>query len=258
MFEGHSSRRDKKVTSLMAEQSLEERVLAELLALRKQAAGVTVDTLARATVVSDLLGAGDPVVAYTRLGHEILDSDLDLPVKAAAASLGFLAAGDTHLKRLDAFGAQIGMEQRQVRRYSDRGIRTLARLIATNWPTETAPRLSVAVVRSERDWEIHLTAERLHAVEMHEPSVTVLAGGTSHNLAPAWMTRDDHVWQRTHTVEPLRASDDGVETSVVIVWRGELWPKHAVTWIGSHTGATSESLGNKLMLRLAPHPGEEG
>lgn len=230
-------------------------MLVELLALRKQIAGVTVDTIARATVVCDLLGAGDPLVAYTRLGHEILDSELDLPVKAAAASLGFLAEGDTHLKRLDAFGAEIGMEQRQVRRYSDRGIRTLARLIATNWPTETVPRLSVAVVRSDSGWELHLSAVRLLAVEMRVPAVTLLTGGTRHDLTPSWETRDDHARQHAHTSEPLSVVDDGTETSVVIVWRGELWPKHSVTWVGPHVDATSESLGNKLMLRLAPGRG---
>ena len=239
----------------MAEQTLEERVFAELVQLRKQAAGVTVDALARTTLIRDLLGAGDPLVAYTRLSHEILDSDLDLPVRAVAASLGFLADGDSHLKRLDAFGEQVGMEQRQVRRYSDRGIRTLARLIATNWPTETAPRLTAAVVRDERGWELHLVTARLLVVEMRAPTVTLLTGTTREHTAPVWTTRDDDTWQHAHTTVPLRIPDERVETSIVIVWRGELWPKHAVTWIGPHTDATSESLGNKLMLRLTPGHG---
>lgn len=234
----------------MAEQPLEERVLAELLLLRKQSAGITVDTLARSTTICDLLGAGDPFVAYTRLSHEILESDLDLPVNAAAASLGFLAEGDTHLKRLDAFGAQIGMDQRQVRRYSDKGIRTLARLITTNWPTETVPQLTVAVVRSERGWELHLTTARLLAVDMRPVAVTVLDGTAREVTSPEWAVHDDHVWEFAHTVEPLHIRDSGEETSVVIVWRGELWPKFAATWLGQHGDVTSESLGNKLMLRL--------
>lgn len=234
-----------------AEQTLEERVLAELLHLRKQSTGVTVDALARSRLICDLLGAGDPYVAYTRLSHEILDSDLDLPVKAAAASLGLLAEGDTHLKRLDAFGDEVGMDQRQVRRYSDRGIRTLARLIATNWPTETVPRLTAAVVRAEQSWELHLATARLLAVEMRPVTVTLLAGSIRKEIAPKWATWDDDAWQQSHTVEPMRIADKGKETSVVIVWRGELWPKHAVSWIGEHADATSESLGSKLMLRIA-------
>lgn len=234
----------------MADQTLEERVLADLLALRKQSAGATVDTIARAPTVCALLGAGDPFVAYTRFSHEILESELDLPVKAAAASLGLLAEGDTHLKRLDAFGAELGMEQRQVRRYSDRGVRTLARLIATNWPTETVPRLTAAILCNADGWELHMTTARLLAVEMRPITVDLLAGSRRDHLAPKWSTHDDDVWEHAHTIHSLRIPNSGEETSVVIVWRGELWPKLAVTWIGSHAGGTSESLGNKLMLRM--------
>ena len=235
----------------MTEPTLEDRVLAELLQLRKQATGVTVDTLARAPVICALLGAGDPYIAYTRLSHEILDSDLDLAVMAAAASLGFMADGDTHLKRLDALGLDVGMEQRQVRRYSDRGVRTPARLIATNWPTETVPQLTAAVLRSGEGWEVHLATARLLVVEMRQVSVTLLAGDTREDLAPEWATTNDETWQHAHTAQPLRVPDNVQETSVVLVWRGELWPKYAVTWVGEHADATSESLGNKLMLRLA-------
>lgn len=240
----------------MTEPTLEDRVLAELLLLRKQTTGVTVDTLARAPVICALLGSGDPFVAYTRLSHEILASDLDLPVMAAAASLGFLADGDTHLKRLDALGADVGMDQRQVRRYSDRGTRTLARLIATNWPTETVPRLNAAVIRTEHGWELHLATARLLVVEMRPIAMTLLAGVTREDLAAKWAVKNDDVSQSAYTTEPLRVLAGGQETSVVIVWRGELWPKYAVTWVGPHTDAASETLGNKLMLRLSQARGE--
>lgn len=238
----------------MTELTLEERVLAELLQLRKHTTGVTVEALAYAPVICALLGAGDPYVAYTRLSHEILNSDLDLAVRAAGASLGLLADADTHLKRLDAFGADIGMEQRQVRRYSDRGVRILARLIATNWPTVTVPQITAAVLRSEEGWELHLATARLLVVEMRPVSVSVLAGDTREELAPQWTIARDETWQHARTVRPLWVPDQDRETSVVLVWRGELWPKHAVTWVGPHTGAMSESLGNKVMLRLAPAP----
>ncbi|NQX29533.1 hypothetical protein HQQ81_19490 [Microbacteriaceae bacterium VKM Ac-2854] len=235
----------------MADRTLDERVLAELLQLRKQTAGVTVETLAHASLICDLLGAGDPYVAYTRLGHEILDSDLGLPMQAAAASLGFLAEGRTHLERLDAFGLEVGMEQRQVRRYSDRGIRTLARLIATNWPTETVPRLDATVVRVVDGWELHLVTARLLLVEMRTPVVTLLQGASRSRINLRWKTRAESTWEYARTEAPLYVADREDETSVAVVWRGELWPKLCLTWIGAHVDGACETLGNKLVVRLS-------
>lgn len=196
----------------MEAETLKDRVLAELLALRKMSSGVTVDALAGTRVICDLLGGGDPFVAYTRLCHEILDSDLGLAVKAAAASLGLLAEGDTHLKRLDAFGADIGMEQRQVRRYSDRGVRLLARLIASNWPTETVPSLTVIAVRGQGKWELHLASGRLQVIQMRPVLITALRGDLQDELPLQWTVNDQEVWQFAHTAESISVPDDAVET----------------------------------------------
>lgn len=208
------------------------------------------ESLSHAATIRDLLGGGDPHVAYTRLTHEILDSDLDLSIKAAAASLGFSSDGDTHLKRLDEFGAEVGLEQRQVRRYSDRGIKALARLIATNWPTETVPQLTVIARHDGQRWELHLTTRRLLAVEMRPLRIEVLVGQNRDEPDLDWQTIDQNPWQHAHTTQPLIIANTEQETSVVIVWRGELWPKHNIAWRGASPLAESESLGNKLMLRL--------
>ncbi|MBN9631195.1 MAG: hypothetical protein J0I18_11360 [Actinobacteria bacterium] len=234
----------------MADLSLEARVLAELRALRKQAHGVTVEALGRSSVICDLLGAGDPYVAYTRLCHEILDSELDLPVKAAAASLGLLAEGDTHLKRLDAFGAEIGMDQRQVRRYSDKGIQTLARLVAMHWPTETVPALTALIVRSAKGWDLHLATARLHIVEMRPVAAVLFTGAKHVELNPEWGSQEAGTWVHAQTRRPLSIATSSEEISIAITWAGELWPKFTVRWVGKQQEAGSESLGNKLMLRI--------
>lgn len=249
--DGRGPRRDKKVTSGMSDPSLEERIRAELLVARKRPDGLTVEALADSPTISGLLGNGDPYIAFTRLGHEVLDSDLSVAVKAAAASLGLLADGDTHLKRLDAFGAEVGLEQRQVRRYSDNGVRILARLIATNWPTETVPRVAVTVVRASQDWEVQIATSRLLIISMREPQITVLRGEDRSEMPVIWSNVKDERSHHVATAEPLLIARTDEEISLVVSWRGELWPKFDVVWIGSHIDAASESLGNKLMLRLA-------
>ena len=131
------------MTSIDHKAPLDERVYLELLELRKSRFGITVDSIAHANVICQLLGAGDPFLAYSRIRHEILNSDFGLPIMAAAASLGLTVKGEGHLNRLTSFGSELYLDQRQVRRYSDKGLRELARMIVTNWPTETSPELSL-------------------------------------------------------------------------------------------------------------------
>src|SRR3954462_12996318 len=115
---------------------LEERVRGELLALRKTSDGATVETLGGAPVISGLLGNGDPRTAYNRLKHIVLDAEQNTAMAAAASSLGFASDRPTHLGRLEDFGAERGYDQRQVRRYSDRGVRNLAQLV-TAWAVDS-------------------------------------------------------------------------------------------------------------------------
>jgi hypothetical protein len=65
-----------------------------------------------------------------------------------------------------------------------------------------------------------------------------------------WRTTDRVPWQHWHAATPIVIEDEERETSVVIVWRGELWPKHNIAWRGASPVAESESVGNKLVLRL--------
>lgn len=236
-----------KVTS----SDLTQQVHEELRALRKHRAGASVENLARlAPIIRGLLGAGDPHVARARMTHELLDAETGTEIDAAAAALGFLADGETVLDRLTAYGQKVYLDQRQVRRLSDRGLETLAQLITTNWPTETVPQLSAAVVYTGGGWDIQLNTRRLLVVEMQQPRITLLHGSETEESVPNWIHREDQTWEQRHLQRPISMAEIGEETSVVIIWRGELWPKFNVTWHGASPLAASETLGNKLMLRL--------
>lgn len=241
----------------MPEQSVEELVLKELRALRKDGAGVRVETLARARTICQLLGAGDPYVAYTRLQHALLDSSLDRTIQAAAASLGFASAGSTHLDRLVDAGDDLHLEQRQVRRLSDQGLVAIARLVATNWAVESVPELTAIVASTPDGLELHIATSRPLVVEMRNPALDVLTGTERTTPTLDWTTHWSPEREHSALREPIRFVRPNVETSAVIVWRGELWPKFTIIWDGAHQHVASETLGNKLMLRLGTRSPED-
>jgi len=224
----------------------------ELRELRRATTGVTVETLARATTVCRLLGAGDPFVSYNRLQHFLIDAGSDRTVRAAAASLGFAGEGDTHLDRLVDAESDLHLEQRQVRRLSDKGLVAIARLIASNWSIESVPDLTAVVVGGASGFEIHLSATRPLVVEMRDPVVDVLVGEERSVPKLDWVRRIAGELEYGVLRQPLFVERTVQATSVVIVWRGELWPKFTVAWQDVRHDVVSESLGNKLMLRLAP------
>ena len=128
----------------------ERAIHAELLSARRRPGGLSPQTMAQLPVLCDLLGNGDPEVAHVEFSLKILElieADDDIKaVEAACYSLGLATAADTHLARLEEFGAKHYLDQRQVRRYSDRGLEQLARLISTHWTTTTVPEATVIVV----------------------------------------------------------------------------------------------------------------
>lgn len=229
--------------------TLEERVRAELVMLRKQRHGLTVESLTQAETICALLGAGDPYVAHSRLVHEILESDLDISIQAVAASIGLSSDENSHLKRLDDFGSSAHLDQRQVRRHSDRGLLTLARLISTNWPTETVPQLTAIVSYARTAWELTFITERIRSVRMSAVQVEIFSGPIRTRQSVTWRADPKGLWGRQYS-EAWTLADSSQETSIYMVWRGELWPKWNVEWRGSSPLMSSESIGNKMVLRL--------
>lgn len=237
------------------DESLQSEVLRELRELRRATAGVTVESLATSRVITRLLGDGDPYLAYTRLQHALLDATSGRSTKAAAASLGFSSAGATHLDRLVEAGDDLGgLDQRQVRRLSDKGLEALSVLIASNWAVESVPSLDVAINYLDQGSAVMLRTVRPLVVAMGDVEVDVLVGNRHIDPPLNWVreVRDDAEHARLQGT--MLVSDSGLETSLAVVWRGELWPKFAVHWLDQATGVSAETLGNKLMIRLRRPP----
>lgn len=245
--------RDTEVTPEEVPLTLEDRVRAELLTIRKTSAGLTVAALSRSPVTSGLLGNGDPAVAYNTIKHQLLAADADTALTAAMSSLGLSSDKPTHLGRLEDFGAEHHYDQRQVRRYSDRGIRQLASLIASNWATISVPQLDVFVVQtSARSFECKLRTARHYYIEMRPLEATLRGDdGKPRTIDLTYSEYDDGLWIRRKYPESLHLPVD-TETSLTLVWVGELWPKVAVQIVGDfqRKALVSESLGSKLMLRF--------
>ena len=227
-----------------------DQVHEELRALRKTRGGVNVESIAHAPTICQLLGAGDPYVAFSRLRHQILESNFGPSIMAAAASLGLTVERDNLLDRLQAFGDENYLEQRQVRRYSDRGLDELSQMIVTNWPTETVPQLDLIVGLSSQVCELQMWTKCLNAVEMKAARCLILQGESQADPELQWDTDVDEVWSRSRLANPVLVRLASEPTSIVVVWKGELWPKFSATILGPLPRVCYESLGNKLMVRI--------
>lgn len=213
--------------------SLEEAARDELLRMRKTADGVTVGALARTDALRQVLGGGDPRVAYNALKHVLLNHADDLAVTAAGYSLGYASDGSTHLDRLIEFGRLHGYDQRQARRYSDRGIIAVARHIGSEWTLEASPVLRVVVIRADNaGFDLLLQAERLDFIEMGEPNIELVADDRQRrNLEVRWVTDASNPAKHcevAHITIIPRVVPGKVAQYLSILWTGEVWPKFEV------------------------------
>jgi hypothetical protein len=235
--------------------SLETTARSELLTMRKTADGVTVGALARTEALRRVLGGGDSRMAYNAIKHILLEHADDLAVTAASYSLGYASDGPTHLARLTDFGRDHGYDQRQARRYSDKGITALARYISSEWTLEASPMLRVVLMRAdESGLELILQTERLHFIEMGAPRVDIYsAGGALEPYECDWtMDESDYPIVRYSTAISAPSSIIQTDPSIASVcWVGELWPLFAVSSSTSLGHISSiESLGARLMLTI--------
>lgn len=253
---------ERTADDLAATLKSEAAIRAELLLARKRPGGLSPQAMAQCPVMCDLLGNGDPEVAHVQLSLkvlEIIEAEEDVrALEAACYSLGLATEADTHLRRLEEFGAKHFIDQRQARRYSDRGVKQLARLIATNWTTQTVPEATVIVIGTaprEVGLTIRLRCQR--HVDMREPKVGIWPVDQD-EPAPLEVT-----WKRTSEPEALWTEDEfeapeiltfRQETTIRLVWRGEVWPKFTVVLTGDLDAAmiTSETLGAACAVSIKP------
>lgn len=234
----------------------------ELLMARGRPGGLSPQAMAQCLVMCDLLGNGDPEVAHVQLGLkvlEIVEAEEDvMAIEAACYSLGLATEANTHLRRLEEFGSKHFIDQRQARRYSDRGVKQLARLIATNWTTQTVPEATAILIGTapgQVGLDVRLRCQR--HVDMREPKVGI------------WSTDRDEPdqlvvpWKRTFETgtpwiedefETPAILDITQETTIRLVWRGEVWPKFTVVLTGDIDAAmvTSETLGAACAVTIKP------
>jgi hypothetical protein len=211
--------------------SLGDAVRSELLLMRKHRGGATVAALARTDAIRHVLGGGDPRVAYNALKHILLNSSDDLAVTAASYSLGFASDGATHLDRLTDFGLEHGYDQRQARRYSDKGVQAVARQIGSEWVLGASPVLRISLIRwDSRALEAILRTERLHFIEMREPRGEVITqDGTRSELRLDWIANPGSSELRGEVAHlAVFPSARFQQPAVSLVWSGELWPKFEV------------------------------
>ena len=181
----------------------------------------------------DLLGNGDPEVASVELGHKLLEiieaEDDVLALEAACYSLGLTSAATTHLARLEEFGVKHFVDQRQARRYSDRGIDQLARLISSHWTTRTVPRAELIVVPAgEAHAALMVRLHRQWHIDMRSPVLSVWHDDVAEPevLTPRWepeTEQDGGVWTLLELAEPVVVPLRRI-TTLRLVWQGETWP----------------------------------
>ncbi len=233
--------------------ALEDKIRRELLAARKAAHGLTLSTMTASPVLCAVLGDGNPAVALNALKVALLrDHDGSLAISAAAASLGFASTEPTHLGRLDDFGLDYGLDQRQVRRYSDRGVASLASMISRHWAAETVPRLDIVLSRPSDDhWHMHARAATLVYVEMREITLVVVKEDREADVDLQWRERSREHWRYLELQDEVTIP---VSSIVVLVfqWKGEIWPKFRSSALGTGFAQifSHESVGNKLQIEL--------
>lgn len=238
----------------------------ELLAARKSSEGLSPNSMAIHPVMRDLLGDGDPLVAFTRLEHRILETielgDDITGIQAATYSLGLGSAGKTHLDRLIDYGRDYGYEARQARRHSDRGLRQLARLISSNWIVHTVPTLEIFLVQqSNSSFAVTLRATRQHHIDMRRLELFEVAQSGERrplNLATtvAHEMPNGHVERVCETLtEPfnLKVPESGTPRHLRVEWPGEVWPRFGVSVIGALASGlvvTSQTVGNTVQMTV--------
>jgi hypothetical protein len=240
----------------------EKAIRNELLAARRRTGGLSPREMAKSPVLSDVLGNGDPEVAHVELGHKLLETieteDDVIAIEAACYSLGYASEADTHLRRLEEFGAKRHLDQRQARRYSDRGIDQLARLISTHWTTQTVPEATLIIVGTglgQIGFSVQLKCQRHVDMRACQVSTSRADQDDSTTLDVTWkrISAAGALWMEDELEEPKTITFDA-ETIIRLVWRGEAWPKFTVALTGDIDAGmvTSETLGAACAVTFKP------
>lgn len=231
-----------------------EIVLDELRALRKRADGASVASIAESPAICQLMGDGDPLVAWSRLQHLVMDAEWSRDIETACYSLGFASAATTHLGRLEEFAASFYVDQRQARRYSDRGLMQISRLIVSNWLLHAIPTCDVVMMMtSPSTCDVYARFSSPTTVKMNAALFQTKSDKTEHVLEPDLIVEQNADRDLARFARPVSIDVHG-ETSITVQWAGEVWPKFSAQLSGSwrDVDPVIECLGSKMMIRLFP------
>lgn len=231
---------------------LETRVLNELKALRKHRTGASFEGLsAKGKTICGLLGAGDAALAYNVLVQQCLEkigSDWGMEIEAAITALGLASKQETVLGRLEEFASKHYLDQRQARRYSDQGLISLAKLIATTWSVYSVPIARITLGASSdvpgsgdtTTYQAHITTTHLDFIQMQTPEYEA-DGGTRQQLQTTTKNSADNLVK-------FEFSPVNFHNLIDLFWFGEMWPKWEVITGQTDFGITIESLGAHLRI----------
>lgn len=224
----------------------------ELLRLRRNRGGATLGALTRCEALRQVLGGGDPRLAYNGLKHVLLMRGDSLGVTALSYSLGYASDAATHLDRLSDFGRDFGYDQRQARRYSDSGVVEVARHIGSEFTLEASPVLELRVLRAdEQVLELYLRTERLEFIAMQEPRVEAVTADGERTVLPCdWHESREESCVQTSTNAVVAGPGDSPAVSVF--WLGEIWPRFVVEQpgIASLQGLRVQALGTRVQVEV--------
>lgn len=238
-----------KVT-YMESNSLETKVLNELKALRKHRNGASFEGLSvKGKTICSLLGAGDAALAYNVLVQQCLEkigSDWGMEIEAAITVLGLASEQETVLGRLEEFAAKYYLDQRQARRYSDQGLVSLAKLIATTWSVYSVPIAQVVVntdapinCRISRECQAHVNISYADSIEMRIPEYEIDGSSRSELKIHEKRLVNNNVSLKFLPIRFCEIFD--------LFWFGEMWPKWEVM-IFQDSGTIVETLGAHLRV----------
>jgi hypothetical protein len=232
---------------------MEETIRRELLDLRKQRSSLSPEALAHTEALRTILGDGDPRVAYNSLKHIALSRGERRSIMAASYSLGFASDGTTHLDRLTEFGDDYGFDQRQARRYSDRGIAELASWITRERTIEASPVLRAEILRADDvALEVVLITERLIFIEMQAPLLeAVHKDGQRDQLDTVW---DEATGTTVRSVTTIVVEQNDPRPALSVCWRGESFPLiflDAPLTERASNRLLVQALGNRLQISIS-------
>lgn len=212
--------------------------------MRKHADGVTVGALSHTQAILHVLGGGDPRVAYNSLKHVLLRLGDSLAVTAASYSLGYASNGSTHLDRISDFGRDYGYDQRQGRRYSDRGIAEISRRVASEWTVEASPTLEVTVKQLDRNViALDTCFEHFYFIDMQQPKIELQLDGVRLEARCDWNLVSEYplVSARSSRLKVDIANQPEL-SGVSFLWRGEAWPQFQTHFSNSLQGVRAWSV----------------